>query len=128
VQPITITGARFLRRREIKIRCRSFWQRRRYHFVIVKTNPEGILNVSRWCKPPAAVQTNSKPQRGVVDESDMSSTHLSLHYHIVFGTKIMSRSFNVHGAQTFMRTLAESFARRAELRIALAAFLTMCIC
>jgi putative transposase len=50
--------------------------------------PEGCLEISRWCEPPViSIKTIPAPVVGVVDESDMSSTHLSLHYHIVFGTK-----------------------------------------
>jgi len=51
-------------------------------------NPEGMFESSRWCKPPVvSIKTIPSPGRGVVDEIRMSSTHLSLHYHIVFGTK-----------------------------------------
>jgi putative transposase len=66
-------------------------KRSEFHFASdskCPVNPEGMFESSRWCKPPVvSIKTIPSPGRGVVDEIRMSSTHLSLHYHIVFGTK-----------------------------------------
>jgi putative transposase len=46
------------------------------------------MDISRWCKPPAYhVKQTTEPRQGRRKSFHMSSTHLSLHYHIVFGTK-----------------------------------------
>jgi hypothetical protein len=49
--------------------------------------PEGCWRISRWCKPPGYRVCKHKAPAGAAQPSYMSSTHLSLHYHIVFGTK-----------------------------------------
>jgi hypothetical protein len=44
--------------------------------------------ISRWCKPPGVeYKTYQAPIGALENQPHMSSTHLSLHYHIVFGTK-----------------------------------------
>ncbi len=48
--------------------------------------PEGYWQNSRWCEPPVTKSRSIPASRGVVNQSHMSSTNLSLHYHIVFGT------------------------------------------
>src|SRR5437899_9636342 len=51
--------------------------------------PEGRAEISRWCKPPVyRVNKPPSPGRGEANNQFiMPSTQLSLHYHIVFGTK-----------------------------------------
>ena len=49
---------------------------------------QGLKDISRWCKPPENIPEMYLPRQGQwIHHSQMPSTHLSLHYHLVFSTK-----------------------------------------
>src|SRR6478735_11490326 len=50
--------------------------------------PVGGLDISRWCQPPGKNHKSPSAPAGAAESSPaMPSTHLSLHYHLVFSTK-----------------------------------------
>lgn len=70
---------------------------------------------------------SSKPRQGRGRSICMSSTHLSLHYHIVFGTKNRDPTIQPEWRGALHAYLGESSARRMDFPRALAALPIMSI-
>ena len=65
----------------------------------MRGGPEGCIEISRWREPPDCGKNACAPA-GALEQTAMPSTHLSLHYHIVFSTKERRRLPSLHALPT----------------------------